>query len=184
MGFSPRRRARFYTGSFSSGLDGFKKHAHLCGGRPILGSPGLSSGGSRPPSESLPAPKSTPKALLGRSLGRLGCLLEAPGPPWGGLPAPKGTPTSLQGRGQYEASDPKLKQTKASTMELHNTLPQGIWCSRGRGGMCKAKTICFPSLLSKFACQICVKYASRSAFPMLHPNFSNTLQNMPVKYGF
>ena len=90
-------------------------------------------------------------------MGRLGCLLEAPGPPrearppkapqrhskeavwvvWscllevsglhlGGLPAPKGTPKSLQERGQYEAKDPKLKQTRASTLELHNSLPQDL----------------------------------------------------------
>ena len=58
-----------------------------------------------------------------------GCLLEISGPHLGGLPAPKGTPKSLQGRGQYEANDPKLKQTKASTLELHNSLPQGLWSS-------------------------------------------------------
>jgi hypothetical protein len=33
-------------------------------------------------------------------LGRLACLLKAPGPPrFGRLPAPKGTPKALQGRG-------------------------------------------------------------------------------------
>ena len=40
-----------------------------------------------------------------------GCFLEVSGPHLGGFPAPKGTPKSLQGRGQYEANDPKLKQT-------------------------------------------------------------------------
>ena len=37
-----------------------------------------------------------------------------------------GTPQSLQGRGQYEANDPKLKQTRASTLELQNSLPQDL----------------------------------------------------------
>ena len=55
--------------------------------------------------------------------------MEVSGPPLGGLPAPKGTPKSLQGRGQYEANHPKLKQTRASTLELHNSLPQGLWSS-------------------------------------------------------
>ena len=68
-------------------------------------------------------PKGTPRTRFGSS----GLSLGGPRPPLGSLPAPKGTPKSLQGRGQYEASDPKLRQTKASTLELHNTLPQGLW---------------------------------------------------------
>ncbi len=51
---------------------------------------GLSPGSSRPPSERLP--DGTPKALQGRSLGRLGCLLEALGPLWETTRPPKGTP--------------------------------------------------------------------------------------------
>ena len=70
-----------------------------------------------------------------------GCLLEVSGPPLGGLRAPKGTPKSLQGRGQYEASDLKLTQTKTSELKLHNFFPQGHWSSRSRGGIREAKTI-------------------------------------------
>jgi hypothetical protein len=58
-----------------------------------------------------------------------------PGPHLGGLPATKGTPKPLQRRGQYEASDPKLTQTKASTLELHNSSPQGLWSSRRRSSL-------------------------------------------------
>ena len=72
-----------------------------------------------------------------------GCLLEVSGPPLGGLRAPKGTPKSLQGRGQYEASDLKLTQTKTSELKLHNFFPQGHWSSRSRGGIREAKTILF-----------------------------------------
>jgi hypothetical protein len=49
------------------------------------------------------------------------------GRPPGPQRRPKGTPKSLQGRGQYVASDPKLGQTKASTEEPRNTVPQGLW---------------------------------------------------------
>ncbi len=73
-----------------------------------------------------------------------GCLLEVSGPPLGGLPAPKGTPKSLQGRGQYEASDPKLKQTKASTLALHNSSPQGLWSSRVEAEYAKRKQFKHP----------------------------------------
>ena len=74
-----------------------------------------------------------------------GCLLEVSGPPLGGLRAPKGTPKSLQGRGQYEASDLKLTQTKASELKLHSSFPQGHWSSRSRGGIREAKTIFRPT---------------------------------------
>ena len=68
-----------------------------------------------------------------------GCLLEVSGPPLGGLRAPKGTPKSLQGRGQYEASDLKLTQTKASELKLHSFFPQGHWSSRAEAEFAKRK---------------------------------------------
>ena len=68
-----------------------------------------------------------------------GCLLDVSGPPLGGLPAPKGTPKSLQGRGHYEGNDPKLKQLIASTLELHNSFPQGLWSSRDEAECTKRK---------------------------------------------
>ena len=68
-----------------------------------------------------------------------GCLLEVSGPPLGGLRAPKGTPKSLQGRGQYEASDLKLTQTKASELKLHSFFPQGHWSSRAEAELAKRK---------------------------------------------
>ena len=70
-----------------------------------------------------------------------GCLLEVSGPPLGGLRAPKGTPKSLQGRGQYEASDLKLTQTKTSELKLHNFFPQGHWSSRAEAELAKRKQL-------------------------------------------
>ena len=109
----------------------------LCGGRPILGRLGCLLEAPGPPREARP-----PKAPQRHSKDAVwvvwGCLLEISGPPLGGLPA-KGTPKSLQGRGQYEASDPKLTQTRASTLELHNSLPQGLWSSRVEAEYAKRK---------------------------------------------
>ena len=68
-----------------------------------------------------------------------GCLLEVSGPPLGGLRAPKGTPKSFQGRGQYEASDLKLTQTKASELKLHSSFPQGHRSSRAEAELAKRK---------------------------------------------
>ena len=73
-----------------------------------------------------------------------GCLLEVSGPPLGGLRAPKGTPKSLQGRGQYEASDLKLTQTKASELKLHSFFPQGHWSSRAEAELAKRKQLNHP----------------------------------------
>ena len=72
-----------------------------------------------------------------------GCLLEVSGPPLGGLRAPKGTPKSLQGRGQYEANDLKLTQTKTSELKLHNFFPQGHWSSRAEAELAKRKQLPF-----------------------------------------
>ncbi len=67
--------------------------------------------------------------------------MEVSGPPLGGLRAPKGTPKSLQGRGQYEASDLKLTQTKASELKLHSLFPQGHWSSRAEAELAKRTKI-------------------------------------------
>ena len=69
-----------------------------------------------------------------------GCLLEVSGPLLGSLRAPKATPKSLQGRGRYEASDPKLTQTKASELKLHS-FPTRPLVFESRGGTREAKTI-------------------------------------------
>ena len=39
------------------------------------------------------------------------------------------------------ASDPKLRQTKASALELHNTLPQCLWSSRAEAEYAKRKQL-------------------------------------------
>ncbi len=52
-----------------------------------------------------------------------------------------GTPKSLQGRGQYEASDLKLTQTKTSEVKLHNFFPQGHWSSRAEAELAKRKQV-------------------------------------------
>ena len=81
-------------------------------------------------------PRGTPRKLFGSS----GVVSwRSPGPPLGGLRAPKGTPKSLQGRGQYEASDLKLTQTKASELKLHCFFPQGHWSSRAEAELAKRK---------------------------------------------
>ena len=114
------------------------KPARLCGGRPLLGRLGCLLEAPGLPREARP-----PKAPQRHSKDAVwvvwGCLLEVSGPPLGSLPAPKGTPKSLQRRGQYEASDPKLRQTRASTLELHNSLPQGLWSSRAEAEYAKRK---------------------------------------------
>ena len=87
-----------------------------------------------------------------------GCLLEVSGPPLGGLRAPKGTPKSLQGRGQYEASDLKLTQTKTSELKLHNFFPQGHWFSRAEAELAKRKqfkfVFWFLAVLGQFWAQV------------------------------
>ncbi len=71
-----------------------------------------------------------------------GCVSPLlPGPPLGGLRAPKGTPKSPQGRGQYEASDLKLTQTKASELNLHSFFPKGHWSSRAEAKLAKRKQL-------------------------------------------
>ena len=82
------------------------KPARLCGGRPLLGRLGCLLEAPGPPREARP-----PEALQGGGLGRLGLSLGGLRTSFGRLPGPHGTPKSLQGRGQYEANDPKLKQT-------------------------------------------------------------------------
>ena len=103
----------------------FLKPARLCCGRPLLGRLGCLLEAPGPSREVRP-----PKAAQRQSKETLwvvwGCLLEVSGLPLGGLRAPKDTPKSVQGRGQYEAKDPKLKKTRASTLELHNSLPQDL----------------------------------------------------------
>ena len=71
------------------------------------------------------------------------CLLEVSGPPLGSLRAPKGTPKSLQGRGQYEASDLKLIQTKTSELKLQKQFSQGHWSSRAEAELAKRKQFGF-----------------------------------------
>ncbi len=61
---------------------------------------------------------------------------ESPGPL---CRAPKSTPKSLQGRGQYEASDLKITQTKASELKLHSFFTQGHWSSRAEAELAKRK---------------------------------------------
>ena len=117
-----------HLGSFPAPCLGiFKKPAHLCGGRPILGRLGcLLAPLGRPDPQ-----RHSKEAVWVVS----GCLLEISGPHLGGLPAPTGTPKSLQGRGQYEASDLKLTQTQASELKWHSFFPQG----HRRGELAKRK---------------------------------------------
>ena len=98
-------------------------------------------------------PKGTPRKLFGSS----GVVSwRSPGPPLGGLRAPKGTPKSLQGRGQYEASDLKLTQTKASELKLHSFFPQGHWSSKAEAELAKRKQF------------LCIYLSARRSFPSAH----------------
>ena len=112
-----------------------------------MGRPGCLLEAPGPPREARP-----PKAAQRHSKETVwvvwGCLLEVSGPPLGGLRAHKGTPQSLQGRGQYEASDLKLTQTKASELKLHSSFPQGHWSSRAEAELAKRKQFL---LLTKYA---------------------------------
>ena len=108
-----------------------------------MGRPGCLLEAPGPPREARP-----PKAAQRHSKETVwvvwGCLLEVSGPPLGGLRAPKGTPKSLQGRGQYEASDVKLMQTKASELKLHSSFPQGHRSSRAEAELAKRKPLNHP----------------------------------------
>ena len=93
-----------------------------------------------PPREALP-PKATQRHSKETVWVVWSCLLEFSEPPLGGLGAPKGTLKALQGRGQYEASDLKLTQTKASELKLHSSFPQGHWSSRAEAELAKRKQL-------------------------------------------
>ncbi len=116
----------------------FLKNCALLQCEAHFGSPGLSLEAPGPPREARPpeAPQRHSKETVWVVSG---CLLEISGPPLEGLRAPKGTPKSFQGRGQYEANDLKLTQTKASELKRHSSFPQGLWSSRDEAELAKRK---------------------------------------------
>ncbi len=87
-----RRLMFIMFGRFQKTCAPLRREAHF-------GSPGLSPGGSRPPSGG-PAPKGTPKALQGRGLGRLGLSLGGPRASFGRPPGSQKHPKVAPGTGR------------------------------------------------------------------------------------
>jgi hypothetical protein len=113
MVFSPRRRAHF-TRANDHRFWGLPKNLRASAAEGPFWVAWVVS--SRLPAPlGRPGPQRHPNGTPRTRSGSSGVVSwKSPGPVREASRTPEGTPKSLQGRGQYEANDPKLKQTRAS----------------------------------------------------------------------